>query len=57
MKIDIEDAIDRLQCMSREILPVDERFNKVLHDSQVKDKQLLLSLIPLVRSLSALETP
>jgi len=55
MKINIEDAIDRLKCMSREILPVDERLNKTLHDSQIKDQQLLLNLIPLVRSLKALE--
>ena len=53
VEIDIDDAIDRLTCMSREIVLVGP-MNKILNDSQLKDKALLISLIPLVRVIGHL---
>jgi hypothetical protein len=57
MEIDIEDAIDRLNCMSKEILIDDsiKKMNPILADSRQKDKELLRNLIPLVRAIGMLE--
>jgi len=58
MEIDIEDAIDRLNCMSKEILIDDslKKMNPILADSMRQDKELLQNLIPLVRAVGNLET-
>ena len=53
VQIDVDDAMDRLTCMSNEIIL--NPMNKILRDSQKKDKALLRALIPLVRSLKSLE--
>jgi hypothetical protein len=57
MEIDIESAIDRLNCMSKEILIDDslKKINPVLADSRQRDKELLRNLIPLVRAIGNLE--
>jgi hypothetical protein len=57
MEIDIEDAIDRLNCMSKEILIDDslKKMNPILADSRRQDKELLQNLIPLVRAVGNLE--
>ncbi len=54
IKIDIDDAIDRLQCMAREVQLVDKRFNPTLRESQEKDRELLINLIPIVRAIGSL---
>ena len=53
VKIDIDDAIDRLQCMAREINPIGSA-NKILDESQKKGRELLLNLIPIVRAIGNL---
>ena len=56
MNIDIGDAVDRLQCMAREIYIADslKRMNPTLAESREKDKELLFALIPIVRSFENL---
>lgn len=57
MKIDIPDAVDRLQCMAREITIPDtlKRMNPILAESRQKDIDLLQSLAIVVRSFGNLE--
>jgi hypothetical protein len=53
MKIDVDDAVDRLRCMAREIV-INKHYPKELKESLEKDKQLLRALVPIVSSLKAL---
>ncbi len=55
MKIDINDAVDRLRCMAREIVIYDH-LPTDLKESLEKDRKLLKSLIPVVNSLRNLES-
>ena len=55
MKIDIEDAVDRLRCMAREIV-ITEHLPKDLKESLEKDRELLTNLIPVLSSLRNLES-
>jgi hypothetical protein len=53
MKIDVDDAVDRLQCMSREIV-ISQHLPKELKESLEKDRQLLRALVPIVSSFKLL---
>jgi len=53
IEIDIDDAVDRLRCMAKEIVLVGS-MNETLNDSQFKDKALLINLIPLVMAIGLL---
>lgn len=54
VKIDVDDAVDRLHCMAKEIV-INKYLPPELKESLEKDQQLLRSLIPIVRSLKSLE--
>ena len=55
MKIDVDDAVDRLQCMAREIV-ITKHLPKELKESLEKDRQLLTNLIHVVSSLRHLQS-
>lgn len=53
MNIDVDDAVDRLQCMAREIV-INKHYPKDLRESLEKDRQLLRALVPIINSLNGL---
>ncbi len=54
MNIDIEDAVDRLSCMAREISIDPMRNNPELLKSRIKDKQLLLDVASIIQQFRVL---
>jgi hypothetical protein len=54
MDIDINDAVDRLCCMAREIDTDPTRNHVVLLESRKKDRQLLLDVASILQSLRVL---
>ena len=54
MRIDIDDAIDRLQCMEKEIVIL-KHLPRELKKSMEKDKRLLRNLVTVINSLRSLK--